>query len=317
MPIPYVNYSRSIGFAYGFLPMAMYRLNKKDTISPSSISGGIYMRTTNDTWFGMGFSKFYLKEDTYRVTVAGGLGNMNFQFYPDTPLAPEIVTYSTGANFLMMEVQRKIIDNMYGGLGYVYADLATEFDVEGVPIQYTRLDGIRMIYSYDKRSDVYYPYDGNIVNVNYSFYPEFMGNELVSSKIEIDYNQFYSFNKRDVLALRAFAGFGVGQLDFNQQFIVGNTDIRGYSQGEYRGEQLLAIQGEYRWNIAEKFGLVGFAGVATVFESPNQFNNGKLLPGAGGGFRVTVFPKNHMNIGIDAGVGINDWGIEFRIGESF
>ncbi len=317
MPIPYINYSRSTEFAYGILPLAMYKLNKKDTISPSSMSGGIYMRTTNGTWFGMGFSQFYLKQDTYRITVAGGTGNINFQFYPDLPLVPEVVPYSTGMDFFVAQVQRKIVDKMYGGLGYVYTNLATSVDIIGIPTQYTRLDGIRVLYSYDRRDDVYYPYDGSIVNVNYSTFPEFMKNENVSNKIEVDYNQFFSFNEQDVVAVRAFIGIGIGDLDFNQQFIVGRTDLRGYSQGAFRGDQQYAIQGEYRWNLANRFGLVGFAGVATVLQSINEDDNGKLLPAAGGGFRITVFPKNHMNIGMDAGIGVDDWGIEFRIGEAF
>jgi len=62
---------------------------------------------------------------------------------------------------------------------------------------------------------------------------------------------------------------------------------------------------------------VGFAGLATVFQSINESDNGKLLPAAGGGFRVTVFPKNHMNVGMDGAVGIDDWSLDFRIGEAF
>ena len=37
VPVPYINYSRSLGFAIGAIPMAMYKLNPKDTISPASI----------------------------------------------------------------------------------------------------------------------------------------------------------------------------------------------------------------------------------------------------------------------------------------
>ena len=65
-------------------------------------------------------------------------------------------------------------------------------------------------------------------NLNYISFPEFMGNDLVSNKIELDYNQFFGMpNKRDVLAIRLFAGAGIGELDFNQQYGVGETDIRG------------------------------------------------------------------------------------------
>ena len=318
LPLPYVNYSRSLEFSYGVMPMAMYNLNKNDTISPSSVSGGLYMRTTNGTWFGMGFSKFYLKQDQWRIMVAGGSGNVNFQFYPDLPFLPEVVDYSTGADFIMSTVERRVAENMYVGLGYSWINMATAFDIEGVPTQYVTLNGINLSYSIDKRDDVYYPHKGYITNARFNLFPEWMGNQASSNKLELDFNQYFEMpNERDVVAARAFVGIGLGELDFNQQFIVGKTDLRGYSQGEYRGEQLYALQGEYRWNITEKFGLVGFAGVATLTNATNEDHNGKLLPAGGGGFRINVFPQNHMNIGLDAGVGQGDWGIEFRIGEAF
>ena len=102
-----------------------------------------------------------------------------------------------------------------------------------------------------------------------------------------------------------------------QQFIVGQTDIRGYTQGKYRGNAVYSVQGEYRWNIADRFGLVGFFGMATISGSVNEADNGTFLPGGGVGFRYTAFEKNHFNIGIDAAAGKDDWGLYFRIGESF
>ena len=46
-------------------------------------------------------------------------------------------------------------------------------------------------------------------------------------------------------------------------------------------------------------------------------NNGKLLPSIGAGFRYAAFPENKMNVGIDIAAGKDDWGVYFRIGESF
>ena len=68
---------------------------------------------------------------------------------------------------------------------------------------------------------------------------------------------------RDVIAARGVVGLGLGDLTCNQQFIVGGRqDIRGYTQGEFRGNYMVAVQGEYRWNLATRWGLVGFLGVA-------------------------------------------------------
>ena len=316
--VPYLNYDRSLGLSGGIVPMIMYKMNKNDTISPASMTGALGFYTTNNTWFTVLFSKMYFNEDKYRATLVGGLGSMYYQFYLDDPINPGNIDYNTGYDFFLAELQRKVINNLYVGLNFKYAKLVTLFDIPGAVEEVANLYGLGGVVAYDGRDDVYYPHKGQIVNLNYTSFPGFMGNELISNKIELDYNQFFEMpNKRDVLAIRFFGGAGIGDLDFNQQYIVEETDIRGYTQGKFRGEQKVTIQGEYRWNPFEKIGFVGFAGVASVFSGINADDNGKLLPAIGTGFRYNVFPENHMNIGMDFAVGLDDWGMYFRIGEAF
>ncbi|MDX2443555.1 MAG: BamA/TamA family outer membrane protein [Bacteroidales bacterium] len=317
-PIPFINYDRSIGFMAGFVPIAMYNLSKKDTISPSSISGAFGMYSTSKTWFAMVFSKFYFHEDRYRAVFAAGTGNVNFQFFIDHPGYEGYVKYNTVLDFVKLEFQRRVFKGFYAGVNYSYAKLITEFgDSTGIE-QEVYLNGWGLIFSYDRRDNVYYPRKGLFTNLKYTSFPEAFGNEFVSQKIELDYNHYFSIRKKhDVIAARFYGGFGIGEVSFNQQFVVGNTDIRGYSEGKYRGDQVLAIQGEYRWNPWKKIGFIAYLGFATVFNSINEDDNGKILPAAGTGFRYLVFPKNHMNVGMDVAVGEGDWGLYFRIGESF
>ena len=54
-----------------------------------------------------------------------------------------------------------------------------------------------------------------------------------------------------------------------------------------------------------------------MFESINESDEGKILPGIGAGFRFTAFAENQMNVGMDLAVGDGDWGIYFRVGEAF
>ncbi len=86
LPIPYINYNRSIGFQLGALPMAQFNLSQKDTLSPSSMAGFFGMYSKNKTYFFMGFAKLYLDEDNWRISTAGGTGSVNFQFFLMFPL---------------------------------------------------------------------------------------------------------------------------------------------------------------------------------------------------------------------------------------
>ena len=48
-----------------------------------------------------------------------------------------------------------------------------------------------------------------------------------------------------------------------------------------------------------------------------DIKNAEILPGGGVGVRYMMIPKERINIGIDVAAGKGDWGLYFRIGESF
>lgn len=317
LPIPYLSYDRTLGASFGALPMAMYHLNKADTVSPASISGLLGMYTTNDTWFAMFFQKFYFNQDNWRIATAGGLGSVNFQFYLEAPLYGYI-DYNTKMDFFAIKAQRRIYNKLYAGFIYQYTKFNSTLRNNDIEFSYTELHGIGISAALDVRDNIYYPLAGSLTELKWMSFPELFDNTNVSNKLDFEHNHFINNRQeKDVIATRLYVGMGLGDLTFNQQFVVGQSDIRGYTQGKYRGNYTVALQGEYRWNLHEKISLVGFFGLATVYESINEEHNGLVLPGGGAGFRYNVFPEYHMNVGMDFAVGKDDWGIYFRIGEAF
>lgn len=318
LPIPYVNYTRSIGFQLGAIPMVQFNPVSIDTLSPSSMAGLFGMYSSNKTYFAMGFSKLYLDEDNWRLMIGGGTGSVNFQFYLEVPIDMWI-PYNTELNMFFIEAQRRVFNKIYVGLSYIYIKFDTKTEIsDNVFTQ--AINGIGVKLAMDYRNNIYYPTKGYLNNIQYFTYPKFMGNEVESNKIVISHNHFFPVREgKDIVAARAYVGLGLGDLSFNQQFIVGSgDDIRGYSQGEYRGNNMITLQGEYRWNLNDsKIGFVGFLGFATVLNSINKDDDGKILPGIGAGFRYIVSEETHMNVGMDFAKGDGDWGIYFRIGESF
>lgn len=217
----------------------------------------------------------------------------------------------------MLKLERRIWENLYGGVSYVFADVITSTEVFPVSDTVTN-HGIGLNLSLDKRDNPHYPRKGYISSIRYNAFPLFFGNEVKTQKVQVDWNHYFSVRRdRDVVAGRAYAGLGLGDLAFSRQFIVNNRDIRGYSQGAFRGNYLLSLQGEYRWNFHRRWGAVGFGGVATVFEAVNEGDNGRLLPGAGAGIRFRAFPETNFSVGVDLAVGIEDWGVYFQLGEAF
>lgn len=316
--MPYMSYNRNLEFMYGVLPLAMYRLNPNDTISPKSLSGITGVFTTNGSKFIGFFNRWHLAQDTWRIQLYGATGNHISQFYYDYDVTPGFYDYKTKTKLISIGLQRKVLHTLYAGISYTYAHHFTKYEDEIIPDATTDTHSLQYIALWDTRNEVYYPTDGNQIRLKWNSFPQWMGNDIEANKIITEYNQYFPFHDgRDVLAARFSGTFGLGDIAFEQQVVLGGNDIRGYSEAKYRGDGLMAIQGEYRYNFASRMGLVGFAGLATIYGSPTKEFDWDLYPGFGVGYRYQAFKSANFNIGLDAALGKDDWGVYFRIGEAF
>ncbi|OBQ56583.1 BamA/TamA family outer membrane protein [Tamlana sp. s12] len=316
--MPYLSYNRNLEFMFGAIPMMMYKLDGQDTTSPKSLSGLSAVYTTNSSYFIAFFNKWYFKEDSWRGKLFVMTGDKNSQFYMTDIEAPGFYDYGTNITVASVGVQRKIVKNLYAGLTYTYAHYDTLYEDDVQPEDITETNAIELNGLYDSRDAVYYPTTGSKALLRYLSFPTWFGNDVKAQKILSEYNTYFPTRKgKDVIAARFAGQFGLGDIAFQQQVTIGGKDIRGYSEGKYRGDGLMALQGEYRFNFNDKMGLVGFAGIATMYGSDTEEFDWKAYPGLGIGYRYAAFKKVKFNIGLDAAVGKDDWGIYFRIGEAF
>ncbi len=322
--IPIFNYSRTVGFSFGFMGQIFYKINKNDSISPTSYTGLIGLLTTNQTYFTGVFQNYYLKEDTWRLKIAAGYGNINFQYWQESPdMYGTFVDYNTKHSFLLLQAQRKIYNKLYAGLNFVISEAKTEYDeVSGVPevqlVEYNIMNNIGYLINLDKREHQMNPYEGFNISIKNDFYREWLNSSYNFEKFKITYNHFYTINNtNNILATRISFNISTGNVPFEGENVVGREDIRGYSEGKYRDKQVYAIQAEYRWHFYKQFGMVGFAGLASAVNDASELFKNNILPGTGLGLRYMMIPNERINIGIDVAVGKDDWGLYFRIGEAF
>ncbi|AWK05576.1 hypothetical protein HYN56_15560 [Flavobacterium crocinum] len=315
--MPYLSYNRNLEFMFGAIPMMMYKVNQSDSISPKSLSGMSAISTTNKSYVLAFFNKWYLDQDKWRLKLFFFNGNQNSQFYVDDTDQPDFYDYGTKTTILSIGGQRKIIGKFYGGLSYTFAHYNTTYEEDISPSSVSHSNALVVNLLYDTRDAVYYPTRGYKIKLDWSTYPSFLDNELASNRIAFQANTYFpTRNNKDVIAARFYGKFGLGNVAFEQQSTIGGVDIRGYSEGKYRGAGLMDIQGEYRYNFG-KMGLVGFAGLATLYGSDTPSFDWKMYPGAGIGYRYNPFKKSKFNVGLDGAVGKGDWGVYFRIGEAF
>ncbi len=316
--MPYLSYNRNLKFMIGAIPMMMYKLNGRDTVSPKSLSGLTAIYTTNNSYFVSLFNKWYFAEDRWRLKLFALTGNKNSQFFVDDIDVPDFYNYGTKTTIISVGVQRKIVKALYGGLSYTYAHYNTVYQDSIAPASTSHTNGLVLNLLYDTRNAVYYPTHGDKINLGWTTYPVWFGNAVAANKVSLEFDKYFPVRtNHDVFAARLLGKFGLGNISFEQQVTLGNNDIRGYSEGKYRGDGLMDIQGEYRFNFGKKMGLVGFAGLATIYGSATPSFNWKLYPGVGAGYRYNAFKNSKFNVGLDGAVGKGDYGVYFRIGEAF
>ncbi|MGQ7945911.1 BamA/TamA family outer membrane protein [Flavobacterium sp. WC2509] len=320
--VPLINYNRTQGVIVGAMTSAYYRVNKKDTISPHSSTTAMGIYTAEKTWLaGIGES-LYLKEDKWRVKAFLFKGNVNYQYFNTEAdnNAGEYEDYSNDIVMAMSQVQYNVWKRFYAGLYLEYNNTKTYFTADNDSLDIKKLNNIGYVISQDNRDNIQFPAKGIFMNFKNQFYRDWIGSDSEFVRFQINYTQFFDLKKdqRHVLLGRFNSEIGTGDVPFQGQSVVGRDDLRGYSQGKYRGNQVYSLQSEYRWMFKEsKFGVVGFLGIASAVEKFNDIFSTELLPGVGAGVRYKIIPSMKINIGFDAGIGRDDYSLTFRIGEAF
>jgi outer membrane protein assembly factor BamA len=312
--IPILNYNGSYGVVVGLNTMAFFNINKKDTISPPSqlgLGGGF---SENKSWYASLFGQFYFKEDKWRITTALGFGKINFQYFESFNESDEgdFVDYNSVNRFAMFRVLRKIKGPFYVGPILKFQHSKTDFEAYPDSTQEIDADGIGGSLLFDTRDYIYHPSHGWFATASFLANPAWMGSDSVFNLLRFFANYYFRINSNSILASRLSLFTGLGDVPFSAQRAVGGKDIRGYTNGKYRGNQVYTLQTEYRWNFYKRWGAVGFVGMAFTGHPSSG-----TLPGGGIGVRFMAIRSMKINIGVDGALGKNDAGVYFRINEAF
>jgi len=326
--IPMVSYNNSFGGQIGFMSNGFFDINKEDTISPTSMVGIFGSYFTNSTFFFGVVSKNYFAEDKWRTRTVLAYGNIEFQTYVDVPGyigetedGTVIIDYNTKVPFIYLSGMREIFNKIYGGVQVSYSQSKTEFNSDGIPVdiptETEHLFGFGLDSEFDSRDNIMNPHTGMNAILQTTSYLEALGSSSEYHRIKAAFNKFFKFNTKSILVARLYAVASVGDVPFSGQNIVSRDDMRGYSKGEYRANQVYNIQTEYRWNFYNKWGVVFFGGLGLATDDFQGNNYSGILPSIGTGIRFKAIVSRNINIGIDVAKGKNDWGLYFRIGEAF
>ncbi|MCB9080919.1 MAG: BamA/TamA family outer membrane protein [Lewinellaceae bacterium] len=187
------------------------------------------------------------------------------------------------------------------------------------PIKGTRVGlGLNMLY--DSRNNIINPLSGTYIEFSNFFYQPFLGSDFTFSSFRLEGRQYLRVAKNHTLAMRGIANFRFSEDPIplrGLSRVGGRNFMRGYFQGTYQDNHLLAFELEYRlpfwnehlnapwWKLWKRLGLVGFVGGSQVFHEPQDFQFNQFNLAAGGGLRILFNQASRLNIRIDYGVGLS------------
>ena len=321
----------SPAFGSGLLLITGYvfKLNERDQISPPSWLGGAGAFTNNGTRALALGGRLYLQENKYQTTFAAMKGRANLDFFGIGRIpgrSPISVPLRMEGSIFFGELMRNVGRNIFIGPRYQFRKLSAGIDGVVPPggFEVPQIDlksnsaALGFHLQRDRRNSTFYPTKGNLFDFTADFFDQVWGSRREYQSYKMAYNGFRAIAKKQTLAYRAMACSANGSVPFYDLCLYGyNSDLRGYTTGQFQNRRMFATQAEYRIELPKRLGLVAFGGVGGAARRWNEFRSDQLLPAAGAGLRFKLDKKNHINYRIDFAFGREGRTVSIGLGEAF
>src|SRR6266850_893594 len=307
----------SPAFGSGLLLITAYvfKWDENDKKSPPSWLGAAGVFTNNGTrGLALG-GKLYLKENKYQTTFAVAKGHANLDFFGIGRIpgrAAISVPLELGGTIFFGEGMRNVGTDIFVGPRFQYRRLSATidgppppggFEVPAIDIKSTSA-ALGFHVQRDLRDSIFYPTKGSLFDFTSDFFDQAWGSRREYQVHKIAYNGFSEIKPRQILAYRVMACSANGSVPFYDLRLFGfNSDLRGYTTGEFQNRRMFATQAEYRLEWQKRLGFVAYGGVGGVGRTWGEFRSDQLLPAGGAGLRFTLDKKNHINYRVDVAFG--------------
>lgn len=196
------------------------------------------------------------------------------------------------------------------------------------PEQYM-LSGISANVVYDTRDNQANPYKGIFANASYRYNLRVLGSDRDASSLWLEFRTYLGLSKRNPRHLVAFWLFGdfnlTGELPYMTLPSLGGDQRarsgRGYTNGRYRGSNLIYGEVEWRFPITPCSKILGGVIFVNASTTDNPDRDVALFeyvqPAVGFGLRVMVNKYFRTNINLDFAIGRKSTGFYFSGQETF
>jgi len=330
VPLPALFYQPETGTGFGVLVTYYFRPGRAGRDTPPSELGLTAIYTTKKQILTSLGTRLYLSGGSLRV--AGNVAAIKFptKFWGIGNATPDEAEedYTPLAFLFVGEALQEVRRGWFlGGRVQVAHRTLREVSDSGQLVTGTvpgsedgrAVEG-SLLVTYDVRDNTIYPNAGAYVQLTLLGAATALASDFGYGGLQLDARAYLSPLSRHVLALRALTSGRSGTPPFDMlPQLGGDALLRGYYQGRFRDEVLVALQSEYRLPVFWRIGAVGFAAVGRVAPRYGDLSLDDLKVSLGGGLRFLLSRQEGLNIRADYGWGfdVQSGGFYLGIGEAF
>jgi hypothetical protein len=316
------------------------------------LKNNVYTRS-NNIFFSGDWRYLVYSQSTYGLGTNSPVGGIiDYQYsLAGTATTEDSLAQDMKFNFARFHqsVSYKILEGLYAGLGFYYDsynkikdeklrlappdtfftshylyNTSYGFNTTGYSISAVNINLV-----YDTRDNMINPYKGIYAMASWRGGFTFLGNKNYSNFTQLEFRGYHSFSKvnpRHLIAVWLMGDFSPkGELPYlvlpATSYDQRGRSGRGYTQGRYRGANLVYGEAEYRFPISKCGGILGGVVFLNGTTADNPSLNLKLFesikPGYGAGLRIMVDKKSRTNLAVDVGFGDNSFGFYLAASEAF
>lgn len=325
-PLPIA--SQAIGF--GVIPVAayIYPISKKDKVSEPSVLGVVALFTSNGSRAIGVASQSYFAHNTYRATVAYGRGNLNYDLYGSgSATGLKLPIKQTGQVFqaeFLRNVGWKFLMGPRFRVGSSELTVRSSGSQTPPPPPDLGISTTLLLIGFrvtrDSSRNRFYPTSGSYFTFTSDFYSQTLGSKYSFQSFTTVFSKYWGLGRNSVIAYNGYSCATGGKPPFYGNCIYGaNSQLRGYVAGKYFDRYMLTSQVEYRLTLPLRLGVVGFGGIGEAIPGGDQilFSSNSFLPAGGGGLRLLLSKKFHVNLRADIARGKDGHTFSLGVGEAF
>jgi len=329
---PAVIYSPETTLAFGGAGNYYFKLGHDSTTRTSYIQAlGLYT-LRNQTVLGLESVIFFHNEKYLLKTKASasyfpdrfwGLGNNS---------GNDFERYTIGQFYLFPQLLRRTYKKLFLGASLEMQNVfsfdygkdippgQSLFDVQNVNGRKgSFVSVLGLVALWDGRDNTFSPSKGFYFSYALTDFTRAFGSGYNFTGQTVDIRKYFSVSKSQVLAFQFVLIANNGTVPVRSMANIGsNTIMRGYYEGRYTDNNLIAFQAEHRIHLVNRIGMVVFGGAGRVAnQTPDIFTFSGLKPAIGTGLRYAIDKKEKLNFRFDVGVGQRSAGFYFYITEAF